>query len=286
MFKRVLCFLLVTIFLFIILGRSHFAIAQTNFISPIPPDFKEKLTEPQIPLGELEKTLSGQKLGPLGITNFFKYTIHQAVAIGVPINTIVLILLLPILIAVIAALRHLVGIQGFGIFTPTVISIALYATGIIPGLFLFFAILMVTNLGRVILRKVKIKIHYLPRMALLFWFVSLAVLLIIILAPLVGWSAISLVSIFPILILILLSEDFIEVQQGRSLREAIRITLETLFLAFFCFGLMSLQALQKFVLLNPEITMIGVPIFNLIIGRYTGLRLLEFFRFRKILKEG
>lgn len=285
MIKKLLCFLFISFFLLFLLIGGHLAWAQTDFVSPLPPSPKEKLTEPQATSNELEKALVQQELGPLGVTNFFKYAIRQAVAVGVPVNTILLILLLPILIAIIAALRHLVGIMGFGIFTPTMIAVALYATGIIPGLFLFFAILAMTNFGRFILKKIKIKIHYLPRMALLFWFISLAVLLTIILAPLVGWSDIALVSIFPILILILLSEAFIDVQQGRSLREAVKITLETLFLAFTCFGIMKLEVLQRFVLLNPEITIIGVPIFDLIIGRYAGLRLLELLRFRRVLRE-
>jgi len=285
MFKKLLCFLFVVLFLLLFIGKNNFVIAQTNLISPLPPEPKKNLTEPKPNLSELEKALAEQRLGPLGFTNFFKYAIHGAVGAGVPVNTIVLILLLPILIAVIAALRHLVGVRGFGIFTPTMISVALYATGIIPGILLFLAVLAMTNFGRFVLKKIRIRIHYLPRMALLFWFISLAVLLTIIFAPLIGWSEMAVVSIFPILILILLSEAFIDVQKGRSLREAIKITLETLFLAFFCFGIMKLQALQRFVLLNPEITIIGVPVFDILIGRYTGLRLLELFRFRRVLKE-
>lgn len=285
MFKKLSFFFFSLLFLFFLLGGSPLVWAQANLVSPIPVEPRESLTEPQASLSGLEKALAEQQLGALDITNFFKHAVHRAVSAGVPVNTIVLILLLPILIAVIAALRHLVGVRGFGIFTPTMISVALYATGIIPGLFLFFAILAMTNFGRFILKKIKIKIHYLPRMALLFWFISLIVLLTIILAPVVGWTEVALVSIFPILILVLLSEAFIDVQKGRSLREAVRITLETLFLAFFCFGLMQLQALQRFVLLNPEITIIGVPIFDIVIGRYTGLRLLELFRFRRVLRE-
>jgi len=260
--------------------------AQGQFVWPIPPEQRGNLTEPQVPLTELDRALNEQQLGSLGITNFFKHVIHRAVVSGVPVNTIVLILLLPILVAVIAALRHLVGIRGFGIFTPTMISVALYATGIIPGLFLFFAILAMTNFGRFLLRKIRIRIHYLPRMALLFWFISLAVLLVVLFAPLLEWMDIAIVSIFPILILILLSEAFIDVQKGRSLREAVKITIETLILAFSCFGLMKLQILQKFVLLNPELTLIIVPVFDILIGRYTGIRLLELFRFRRVLKEG
>jgi hypothetical protein len=285
MFKKLIFSLFIIFLFFLFSGGSHSAWVKANLVSPLPPEQRENLTEPQASLSELEKALAEQQLNSLGITNFIKHAVHRAVEAGVPVNTIVLILLLPILIAVIAALRHLVGIHGFGIFTPTMISVALYATGIIPGLFLFFAILSVTSFGRFILKKIKIKIHYLPRMALLFWFISLTVLLTILLAPIIGWNEIMVVSIFPILILILLSEAFIDVQKGRSLREAIRITVETLFLALFCFSLMQLQTLQKFVLLNPEIVIIGVPIFNIIIGRYTGLRLLELFRFRRVLRE-
>lgn len=259
--------------------------AVDGFLSPIPPKVIESVTQSGSTLTELEQALAEQHLGPLGITNFLNHAIHQAVAAGVPVSTIVLILLLPILIAVIAALRHLVGIRGFGIFTPTMIAVALYATGIIPGLFLFFSVLAMTNFGRFVLRKIKLRIHYLPRMALLFWFISLAILLVILFVPLIGWREVAYVSIFPILILILLSEAFIDVQKGRSLREAVKITTETLFLAFVCFAIMKLQALQKFVLLYPGITLIIVPVFDILIGRYTGIRLLELFRFRRVLRE-
>jgi hypothetical protein len=285
MFKKLICFFLV-FFCFLFLGRGQFTLAYDDFVSPLPPETRENLTEPKSSLSELEIALAEQELGPLGVTNFFKHAIRRAVSAGVPVNTIVLIFLLPILIAVIAALRHLVGIRGFGIFTPTMISVALYATGILPGLFLFFSVLAMTNFGRFVLRKIKIRIHYLPRMALLFWFISLAILLAMIFVPLIGWQEVAFVSIFPILILILLSEAFIDVQKGRSLREAIKITAETLFLAFFCLGIMKLLVLQKFVLLHPEITLIIVPVFDILIGRYTGLRLMELFRFRRVLREG
>ncbi|OGV89792.1 hypothetical protein A2Z41_03355 [Microgenomates group bacterium RBG_19FT_COMBO_39_10] len=286
MFRKFICSLLIVFSFFFVLGKANSLMAQSQFIWPIPPEQRGSLTEPQAPLTELEKALSEQQLGSLGITNFFKHVVHRAVASGVPVNTIVLILLGPILVAVIAALRHLVGIRGFGIFTPAMISVALYATGIIPGLFLFFAILLMTNFGRFLLRKIRIRVHYLPRMALLFWFISLAVLLAVLFAPLLGWTEIAVVSIFPILILILLSEAFIDVQKGRSLREAVKVTIETLILAFSCFGLMKLQILQKSILLNPELTLIIVPVFDILIGRYTGLRLLELFRFRRVLEEG
>jgi hypothetical protein len=43
--------------------------------------------------------------------------------------------------------------------------------------------------------------------------------------------------------------------------------------------------LQKFALLNPEILLLAVLAFNLILGKYVGLRLLELWRFRKLVNS-
>ena len=79
------------------------------------PDITQKTEET---LGPLAAALASQKLGPVWPFNPIKYAIRSAVDAGVPANTIVLLLLLPVVASVIAAARHLVGIRGFGIFLP------------------------------------------------------------------------------------------------------------------------------------------------------------------------
>jgi len=257
-----------------------------------PSSIVEKIVEKQPDItqptaettGKLEGYLSSQKLAPLGLTNFLQYAIHGAVKQGVPANTIVLLLLFPLIAALIASARHIVGLRGFGIFTPAIISVALVATGIVAGLLLFGMILVVATLSRVFLRK--LRLQYLPRMALLLWFVSLGVLTVIFLSPYIGQPNLTAVTIFPILILILLAENFIEVQSSGNMREAIRVTAETLLMALFCFFIMNLEVLQKFVLTNPELTVIGVAVYDLFVGKYVGLRIMEYWRFRQIIKHG
>jgi hypothetical protein len=246
---------------------------------------KPDITE-QNPLitGKLERYLVNQKLEPLGIRNFLRWSILKAVKQGVPANTIVLVLLFPLIAAIIASVRHLIGLRGFGIFTPAMISVAFVATGIVSGLLLFGSILIVATLGRVVLRR--LRLQYLPRMALLLWFVSLGVLGIIFLSPIISQPNLTSVTIFPILIMILLVENFIEVQSGGNMREAIRVTTETLLIAFLCYWIMNLEPLQKFVLLNPEITVLGIAVYDLFVGKYVGLRLMEYWRFRQIIKNG
>jgi len=231
--------------------------------------------------GKLELFLAKNTPEPLGITNFFQHAIRQAVDKGVSANTIVLVLLFPLVAAIIAASRHIVGIRGFGIFLPAVLSVVFVSTGIIEGLLLFITILLVATFARMLLRKAKLQ--YLPRMALLLWFVCLGVFGILFLSPFLGLKNIPF-SIFPILILILLTENFIGVQIGKSMKEAVRMTSESLAIALVCSFVLQLNFLQRFVLIHPEITVLSVAVLDVFIGKYTGLRLLEYKRFKSLLQ--
>jgi hypothetical protein len=214
-----------------------------------------------------------------------KYAIRRSLESGVSVETIVLLILLPIVGLIIAAARHLIGLRGFGIFLPASLSIVFLATGPVVGIGLFLIIVTLSTLFRVFTRRVKIQLQYLPRMALTLWVVALGVLGVLFAAPLIGNIGITEVSIFPVLILVLLSEDFTKVQLGKSARVAIALASETLILALVSFTVLSFRAVQIFALTNPEITLLSSAILALLLGRYTGLRLLELWRFRKLLRR-
>ena len=254
-------------------------IGETPVPTPVP-DLTEKTIET---LGPLEALLEAQKLGPVWPLNPVKYAIRAAVEAGVPANTIVLLLLLPVVAAIIAAARHIVGLRGFGIFLPAALAVTFVATGPLVGIGLFLAIVAVSVSARMILRKTKIKLQYLPRMAILLWLVVLAVLGIFFLAPLIKAPPLTQGFIFPVLILALLAEDFTRVQLGKSAETAINLTSETLVLALVSYVFLTLTPLQEFALANPEILLIAVLVFNFILGKYVGLRLLELWRFRKLI---
>lgn len=231
----------------------------------------------------LERVLDENPVTGNLAVNFLKVAIREAVSRGVPPNTIVLLILFPLVAALIAAARHIVGLQGFGIFTPAVISVAFLATGVTVGVLMFVAIMVVATLARMVIRR--LRLPSLPRMALLLWFVSLGVLGLLLASPWLNLATLMNVSIFPILLLVLLAETFIEVQVTQSFRAALRLTVETFILALLSFMVLSTQALQTWVLLNPEIAILGVAGIDVLIGRYAGLRLLEMYRFRKLLED-
>jgi hypothetical protein len=250
--------------------------------TPEPPrvDITQKSVES---LGPLEKLLKDQKLGSIWPFNPVKYAIRGAVAAGVPANTIVLLLLLPIVAFVIAFSRNVVGIRGFGIFLPAALSVVFVATGPFVGIGLFLAIVTVSTVARMILRRLKLQLQYLPRMAFILWVVVFGVLGILFLAPVLKFPDLANVSIFAVLVLVLLAEDFIRVQLGKSIKTAVTLSFDTLILALLSFIFLTLKPIQGFVLLNPEVSLILVAVVDLMLGRYTGLRVLEFYRFRKLI---
>jgi len=251
---------------------------STPVVAPV--DITQKSTES---LGPLETILKNQTLTSVWPFNPIKYAIRGAVDAKVPANTIVLLLLLPIVTFVIAFSRNVVGIRGFGIFLPAALSVVFVATGPVVGIGLFLVIVTIATLVRLVLRKLKVKLQYLPRMSFILWAVVFGVLGVLFLAPVLNFPSLANVSIFAVLVLILLAEEFSRVQLGKSAKTAVSLTFETLILSLISYIFLTFQPLRQYVLLNPEVSIILVATANLLLGKYTGLRVMEYYRFRKLI---
>ncbi len=233
----------------------------------------------------LEKLVSEQNYMTSGISNILRKAIVYAVVSGISADTIVLLLLLPVVAAFIAAVRHIVGLRGFGILLPAALSVVFVSIGPIVGIGLFLLIITVSTSMRFFLRSAKIRLQYLPRMSLLVWAVCLVVLGLLFMAPVFGSHSFSSVSIFPVLILVLLSEDFTRVQLGKNIKAAVKITAETLLLALFSYLILTSNSLQVFAVQKPEILVLSVALINYAVGKYVGLRFMEYWRFRKLIRS-
>lgn len=254
--------------------------------SPIPtPLVRLDITQPSREAVEPLKTLVVNMNTGSVLVNPLKHLVSRSVANGVPTNTLVLLLLLPTIATIVAGARHLVGLQGFGILLPAALGVTFLAVGPVAGLGLFLVITLTTTLSRVVLRRIKLRLHYLPRMSFLLGVTTLFVLFVLFLGSFIDISNVGNISIFPVLFLILLAEDFTRVQIGKSFRTAFNITTQTLFLALILYVLLIQEGLQKFVILNPEWS-IAVPLFvSILLGKFSGLRFLEYYRFRRLIKS-
>lgn len=284
--------ILLSLGLFLLVSKSCLAISTASpSASPvvtetpaptIAPDLTQKTIET---LGPLEELLRNQELGPVWPSNPIKYAIRASVKAGIPVNMIVLLLLLPFVATLIAAARHLIGLRGFGIFLPAALSIVFVAIGPVVGIVIFFLIVIISWFVRFLLRKFKIKLQYLPKTALLLWSVSLGVLGLMFLSPIYKLPGIENISIFPVLLLTLLAEDFTRIQLGKSFKTAFSLTMETMILALSSYFALTLQSVREYALLNPEKFLISIGFVDYILGKYVGLRILEIWRFKKLIKS-
>ena len=208
-----------------------------------------------------------------------QYMINQ----GVPKETVVLLLMLPIIAMIITFARQIIGIKGFGIYTPLIITFAFIATGLKYGLAFFIVILFVGTMTRLIVKK--FRLLYLPRMAIILTAVALSMLFLFLEGARSGREGLITVSIFAILIMITLVEKFITTQIKLGAKGAIFLTSETLVLSIVCYWIASWSWLQNLSLAYPLGIILGSIAINILLGKWTGLRLTEYFRFKEIIKN-
>lgn len=211
--------------------------------------------------------------------------INFVVAQGVPLQTITLLLMLPIVATLVAFFRQVIGIKAFGIYTPSIITFALIAfdpNGIKYGIAIFASVILVGMISRLVLKR--FRLLYLPRVAITLSIVSLAILGILVLGGNQQRTGLASISIFPLLIMITLSEKFVATQIEKGSRIAFILAIETLIISVIGYYLISWDRLETLLLNFPWIVILTFLI-NFSLGKWTGLRITEYFRFRKILRH-
>lgn len=246
-------------------------VSPTATISAIPNKVVEETAKPEM------------RFDKWNGLNTVKVASQMAVSRGVSENTIVLLLLLPLLATLISVLHYIFGFSGYGIFIPSMIAVAFLATGVTAGLLLFGMILIMSLLSNMVLRRYRL--HFWPSRAINLVFISIGTLGLMLGMSYIPAVEIKNISIFPILLMVLLSEEFVRTQLAKSRSEAKKLTLGTLILAGVGAGVMSLQMVQEVVLSYPELCLITGLLVNLVVGNYSGIRLSEIKRFGKAIRK-
>ena len=229
-----------------------------------------------------EYSLANASTGKLQLWNFMSYFVNYLVDSGIPANTVVLILLLPIIATIVAFMKQVVGLTTFGVYTPSIITLSFWILGLKFGITMILMIFLVGAAMRYILKKYRLL--YIPKMAIVFSAISLIVLAMLIISiqfNLFDAQFFSL-SIFPMLILSTLTEKFVNVQSNKGFKQALVLSLETVFVSIIAY--LAIDALKGFILTYPEIIFVTIFI-NIFLGRWTGLRLVEYVRFRDVLRH-
>lgn len=236
-------------------------------------------------LADLEASVSdynviNEDTGKVGIWNSISYLVNFMITKGVPSNTIVLILMLPVIATIIAFLKQVVGITTFGLYTPSIITLSFLALGLKFGL----AILITIIVTGAILRKVldKFRLLHIPRIAIVLTISSLIILLMLAFGTYLGLSQIATIAVFPMLMMTTLAEKFVSALGGKGFYAALLLMFETTVVSLICYWVVEWQYLQNLILGHPEIILLLLFV-NYVLGRWTGLRLMEYIRFREVM---
>jgi hypothetical protein len=190
------------------------------------------------------------------------------------------LLLLPIAALVICVFRNLIGVGSFGTFAPALVGMAFRDLESLPGLLVFVTIVLI-GWG---MRRLLDRYHLLqvPRTAFLLSLVVVVLLAVIVLANFQQLAVTRYFSLFPLVILTGMIERFWTLESEDGTTSSFRTLLGTMLIAGSISVLLSLHALVNHMCRYPE-TLGLIMAAQLLLGRYTGYRLLELFRFRDFL---
>jgi hypothetical protein len=192
------------------------------------------------------------------------------------------LLLLPVAALIVCLYRNVIGLSSFGTFAPALLGLAFRELHSMPGILVFTVIVLTGWL----MRRVLDRYHLLqvPRMAVM---LSLVVLLLISAVTTAGHQnlpATKYVSLFPMVILVGMIERFWTLETEDGTTSSFKTLVQTMWIVASISLVLSIHPLLGHLYYYPETLGLIVAV-QLLIGRYTGYRLLELYRFRDFLKR-
>jgi transglutaminase-like putative cysteine protease len=194
----------------------------------------------------------------------------------VPLGGLTLILILPIIASIVVVARLVIGIETFGMFGPVIVSLAFITTGLWWGTIIFVAIVGLGVLLRLALQR--LRLQAVARLAILITLVAAVMGGLTLVGATLGVGPLLNISIFPMVIMSNVIENFAVSQVEFGTRQAVRMTASTLLLSVTCYLVVDRAGLQSLVLAFPEILLATVA-FDVLLGKWRGLRLIEYVRF-------
>ncbi len=197
-------------------------------------------------------------------------------------NVYRILLMMPLGALLIVVLRNLIGIKSFGTFMPILIALAFRETELAWGLVLFC---ILVSLG-LMLRFYLEYLHLLlvPRLASVLIIVVILMLCVSLLTHKLGIDRGLSVALFPMVIITMTIERMSLVWEELGAGEALQQGFGSLFIASMGYLLMTNPILEHLIFVFPELLLFLLGV-TLLLGRYTGYRVTELWRFRALLKE-
>ncbi|MCX6824899.1 MAG: hypothetical protein NTY80_01625 [candidate division SR1 bacterium] len=216
------------------------------------------------------------------------YLVDRLIYHGFPIELITMFLVLSLGTLLISILRQIVGFSIFGMYSPLLFAISMSILGV-PFSLALLAIGLVSKLLMGLFTRKMYLLHN-TKTSLLVLFYFFLILLIFGLNNIFGFTLLDFTLfangfiIFPMIFIIIISDKVFN--EGFKLFSTGRRVafLEFLFTSFIVYGLFYRTGLKHLLLAFPELLLL-IFFLNIAVGRFTGLQLLEYFRFMPLIKK-
>lgn len=266
--------------------NNHFAEIPANYLTLYYGDktlfnhsaninfnYRFDISKSLVPRSDATEVLGDSLLNLLNI-----YAVFERV--GITQNFLKILLLLPLGAFVTVVFRNVLGLETFGTFLPALIAAAALQTGLLWGLVGFAGIIFCAAIVRKLLDWLQL-LHS-PKMAIMLTIVVMLLLATTIMGVKYELFSLASISLFPIAILAITAERFAITVEEQGLLKATQITLMTLVVIAAAYTVMDSLFMQSLFLAFPELLLI-VIVLNLWLGKWIGLRLSEFIRFRHLI---
>jgi hypothetical protein len=199
---------------------------------------------------------------------------------GLPLQSQALfrtLLVIPMGVLLLVVLRNIVGVKTFGTFMPVLIALAFRQTGLAWGVMFFAAVVALGLSARFYLDRLKLLL--VPRLAAIVIVVILIIAMFTVLSFRLGLERGLSIGLFPIVIMTMTIERMTLVWEERGSGEALQQAAGSVLVGVVCYAVMNLRIVEHLLFVFPELLLVLLAV-TLLIGRYSGYRLTELYRFR------
>jgi 7 transmembrane helices usually fused to an inactive transglutaminase len=188
-------------------------------------------------------------------------------------------LMVPVGALVLVLLRNIIGIKTFGTFMPVLIALAFRETGLLRGILIFTVLVTMGLTARFYFEQLKLLL--VPRLCAVLIVVVASMAVLSVVMEFLGVHPGLAVALLPMVIITMTIERMSISWEEEGPGKALVMGLGSLVAASFAFIVMNIKYVEHLVFVFPELLLVLLAI-TLLLGRYSGYRLMDLYRFRAL----
>lgn len=213
-------------------------------------------------------------------SHLFDFTIYNLPMLEQ--NTLKWLMIFPLGILLVVIMRNVIGISTMGTFTPMLISMSLIKTGFIPGLICYGLIISLGLIIRATLTRLNLLL--VPRISAVVIFVILIMQVLTILGYHYDFKIAASAVFFPIIITAWIIERASITWEEEGAKNATKQIINTSVVAIFTYFIISNEYIRYIMFAFNEWNLV-ILFIVMLLGTYTGYRIVELKRFAPLIKD-